>query len=111
MIEKDPNGLNQHEPGAKLDYGKIKPALVMAGFARALTEVSEVATYGAEKYSPNGWAHVPDGVERYTNAMYRHLLQEETEGAIDSETGLYHAAQAAWNALARLELMLRELEK
>jgi len=37
-------------------------------------------------------------------------LQENIDGPFDVETGLLHAAQEAWNALARLELILREEE-
>ena len=50
-----PDDPAQHEPGAKLDSGKIRPSLVLGGFARALAEVSAVGTFGAEKYSDNGW--------------------------------------------------------
>ena len=34
--EQDPNGKSPHELGAKLDAGKIRPGLVLGGFARAL---------------------------------------------------------------------------
>jgi hypothetical protein len=107
MTEHDPTGRQPHEPGAKLDAGKIRPGLVLGGFSRALQAVSAVGTYGARKYSPNGWRTVPGGVERYTDAMVRHLL-EEADASDDEESGLPHAAHVAWNALARLELMLRE---
>ena len=106
--ESDPTGRNQHEPGAKLDAGKPRLGLVFLGFSRALEAVGEVGTYGASKYSPKGWAEVPEGQERYTDAMLRHLLAEATESV--DVSGLPHAAQVAWNALARLELMLRNLE-
>lgn len=109
--EHDPHGTDQHAPGAKLDGGKVKMGLVFFGFARALHAVAEVGTYGANKYTEDGWESVPDGVKRYSNAMFRHLLAEKIEGATDDESGLLHAAQAAWNALARLELMLREVDK
>jgi hypothetical protein len=105
--EKDPLGLDQHEPGAKLDAGKIRAGLVVGGFANALLEVGKVGTYGANKYTPNGWRSVPEGFDRYTDAMYRHLLYEATED-FDPESELLHAAHAAWNALARLELLLQE---
>lgn len=106
--EKDPLGKGQHDPGAKLDAGKNRLGLVLLSFSKALNEVGVVGTYGANKYTENGWLTVPDGQSRYTDAMLRHLLQEQNEGDIDHETGLYHAAQTAWNALARLELMLRQ---
>jgi hypothetical protein len=75
-------------------------------FGRALTAVGEVGTLGAKKYTRGGWLEVPDGVNRYTAAMLRHLFAEDREEN-DQELGVPHAAQVAWNALARLELMLQ----
>ena len=109
--ETDPTGREAGEPGAKLDHGKNRLGLIIGGFPRALWAVGEVGTYGANKYSDNGWMEVPDGVNRYTDAMYRHLFKEAMGEHIDDESGLLHAAQSAWNALARLELMLREVEE
>jgi len=108
--EADPSGRAPHEGGAKLDAGKIRAALVCGGFARALRAVAEVGTFGARKYTAHGWVHVPDGIERYSDALLRHLLAEWTGEATDAQSGLRHAAHAAWNALARLDLMLREAE-
>lgn len=105
--ESDPHGIDAHTPGAKLDAGKPLPGLVLGGFARALQEVTDVGTYGARKYSPNGWMQVPDGIARYTNALHRHLLSEAAGELCDPDTQLLHAAHAAWNALARLDLMIR----
>lgn len=106
--ELDPLGKDAHTPGAKLDAGKCRAGLVLHGFARALRAVSDVGTYGANKYTDNGWTEVPDGQARYTDAMYRHLLAEAGGELRDRDTELLHAAHAAWNALARLDLMLRE---
>ncbi len=64
--ETDPNGRDPHQSGAKLDAGKNRLSLVMHGFPRALQAVGHVATYGAEKYTPNGWRDVPNGIERYS---------------------------------------------
>ena len=111
VIEKDPSGKNQHEAGAKLDAGKRRDGLVLLSFARALAAVSEVGTYGANKYTDNGWVSVPNGQARYTDAMLRHILSEASGELTDKDTGLLHAAHAAWNALARLDLMIRESEK
>jgi hypothetical protein len=105
LIEHDPGGLKPSDPGAKLDAGKTM-AGVLADFPRALKAVAEVGTFGAKKYSRGGWQSVSRGVERYTDAMWRHLL-EESISEFDGDSGLRHAAQVAWNALARLELMLR----
>lgn len=106
-MEKDPNGIDQHTPGAKLDDGKPMVALMMSGFSLALLEVARVTTFGAKKYTPNGWLHVSDGVNRYNEAKHRHALYEMTGEVFDSDSGLMHAAHEAWNALAKLELQLR----
>lgn len=89
--------------GIKHDTGKPRMALVMDGFAEALLEVGKVATFGADKYTDHGWRDVPNGIERYTSALYRHLL---TRSELDDESELPHAAHAAWCALARLQLIL-----
>lgn len=109
--ERDPHGLNLKTPGAKADSGKVA---FLRGciqyFPRALLEVARVSQRGAEKYSWSGWEQVPDGIRRYGDALGRHLAYESMEGEYDKETGLLHAAQIAWNSLARLELILREKE-
>lgn len=105
--ERDPSGLDAHAPGAKLDAGKTEFGLIMQGMPRALRQVARVATYGANKYTRDGWLTVPDGPRRYTDAMYRHLNAEACGELHDPDTQLEHAAHAAWNALARLELVLR----
>ncbi len=106
MEETDPTGRQAHEPGAKLDQGKVMAAL-LKDFSLALTEVAKVCTYGAKKYSRGGWQHVPGGVDRYDDAKWRHMLATRHE-EIDRESGLRHDAQEIWNALARLELILRD---
>jgi hypothetical protein len=105
--ESDPNGIDAHTPGAKLDAGKNRCALVINGFSRALWQVSLVGTFGAAKYTPNGWKEVENGIERYSDAMDRHLLMEASGEEFDPDSKLLHAAHAAWNALARLELILK----
>lgn len=109
--EFDPNGKNPKEPGAKLDANK--PPIfrgVVGYFPRALAAVALVSAAGAEKYAWKGWESVPDGVNRYSDALCRHLSVESRE-FIDPDTRQPHAAQVAWNALARLELILKGLEK
>ena len=111
MFERDPNGFDLKQPGSKADDGK-SPVLqgVFHYFPRALSAVAKVSLVGANKYSWKGWETVPDGINRYGNALARHILAEATEGDTDADTGLLHAEQQAWNALARLELILREKE-
>ena len=105
--ETDPHGLTANDPGAKLDAGKVRPSLILNAMPLAILAVAEVGTYGANKYSENGWKDVDNGIARYTDAMDRHRIKEGLE-VFDGDSGLMHAAQVAWNALARLELMLCE---
>ena len=99
-----------HAPGAKDD--KAKPmAGVLLDFSRALQTVVDVGTYGAKKYTRGSWAVVPEGSQRYLDAMMRHLLAMDVDpDGLDKETGLPHLAHAAWNALAVLELQARRKE-
>jgi len=115
MNDMDPNGKDQHESGAKLDAGKNRLALVMSGFSAALYGVGKVGTYGAEKYTDNGWKSVPDGLERYQDAMLRHLTAYWGGQTFDPESGIHHLYHMAWNALAVAQLAgnepLREDQK
>lgn len=115
LPERDPNGVPQGQPGAKLDAGK---APVFQGlldyFPRACIKVAELSARGAKKYSWKGWESVSDGVNRYANAGARHVVKEAIEGPYDSDPsmeGILHKTQKAWNALAELELFLREQDK
>lgn len=108
-LELDPNGVDAHSPGAKLDAGKAE---IMRGvlryFPNAVSAVAEVSSFGARKYTWHGWESVPDGINRYGDALARHLVKEVIEGDFDADSNLLHAAHAAWNALARLELLMRQ---
>lgn len=117
--EKDPHGTAAKEPGAKLDAGKA-PIFqgVLDYFPRAVMAVAELSAYGSHKYSWKGWEKVPDGVKRYADAGGRHITREAIEGPWDLDArndpefpaDILHKTQKAWNALAELELYLRELE-
>lgn len=92
--------------GVKYDTGK--PPIfrgVLGHFPRAIAAVAEVSALGAAKYDWEGWRSVPDGINRYSDALGRHFAAEGYE-ELDEELGCMHAKQVAWNALARLELML-----
>lgn len=104
MKDKDPTGRNAKDPGAKLDAGKNRLGLCLGGFARAIEQVGIISTYGATKYTPNGWKKVPDGEARYMDAAFRHLLKHLKGERTDPESGHPHLAHAAWNILAVLEL-------
>ncbi len=99
-----------HKPGAKDDSAKVDPTLILDSMPRALMAVAEVGTFGANKYSRDGWLQVPDGQRRYAAAQDRHRFQRVSGEVHDTESKLPHLYHEAWNALAKLELYLRELE-
>lgn len=92
--------------GLKYDDGKIQ-AGVLLDFRNALMEVAKVGTFGVEKYARNSWRQVENGTERYTDALWRHLLAADEK---DLESDLDHMAHLAWNILAVLELKMAEKE-
>lgn len=110
-VERDPSGLDPHSPGAKVDAGKVRPSLIIEGMARAVWAVSQVATFGAAKYTDGGWVLVERGQMRYADAGYRHVLKRAMGEPVDNDSNLTHLAHEAWNALAKLDLYLREQEK
>lgn len=94
-------------------YDKGKPPVVtmfMHYFPRAIRAVSWVSEFGARKYEAYGYINVEDALQRYANAGGRHLLEQSPlmGGLYDEESGLADAAQEAWNAMAKLELMLKD---
>lgn len=111
VIEIDPLGKDPHESGAKLDAGKNRLGLVLSAFNHATEAVGQVGTCGAAKYTDNGWLDVPNGIDRYTDALLRHLNKHWAGEYADPESQLPHLAHMAWNALAILELTLRRQQE
>ena len=78
--------------GKKDDHGKLRYDLYPL---KAYEGCTKVLTFGASKYSPNGWRTVADGENRYYAALIRHL-NEQMEFTLgggkgllkDSESGL-----------------------
>ncbi len=73
--------------GVKLDDGKVRMDLFPLEVAES---ISKVLTFGAQKYTGNGWQQVPDAVKRYQAAMLRHLTAIEKGELYDDESGLPH---------------------
>lgn len=102
------------KPDGAVKYDNGKAPIFKGGlgyFPKAIAAISTVSSFGAIKYAWAGWRHVDDGINRYTDAMVRHLAAEAEGQTVDSDSGLMHAAHCAWNALARLELLIIEAEK
>lgn len=119
--ERDPTGADPKRAGAKLDAGKspVRRGL-LEYFPRACMAVANVSAAGARKYTWKGWESVPEGVDRYGDAGVRHICKAAIAGSptaldsdwreVDPALEVWHAAEEAWNALARLELLMRKAE-
>ena len=84
---QDPNHTGGRKfDGDKLEYGLLPPL--------ALQEVVKVLTFGAKKYEPDNWKHVPDAHRRYFNAAQRHMWAYKMGEMNDPETGINHMAHA-----------------
>ena len=102
-----------HLPGMKYDEGKPNLSLVFGGFNKALLDVGYIGTFGARKYTPNGWKDVENLYERYSSALLRHMfaaMSPRVKDIYDNETGRLHLAHVAWNALALTEHMLKAID-
>ncbi len=86
--------------GSKDDDGKARYDLVPAD---ALSQVVDVLTHGAAKYSDDNWRRVPDWKRRYYAAAQRHLNRYWMGETIDPESGCHHLAHAICCALFILE--------
>ena len=105
VISKDPQGA-AHEPivsydsiGAKFDTGKLLFSLLFKGLALPLRCIAAVLTYGAQKYAADSWQQVPNGKQRYEDALYRHQNARAIGEVYDAESGLPHRAHEACNQL------------
>ena len=112
VSEYDPDGIDIHDKGAKVDGGKPKILRhFIAMFPRAMRKVAEVSAHGEEKYTYGGWRYVNNGVDRYKEALVRHLISIEEDEYNDMDSDLSHYAHLAWNAMAVLELLEYEEEQ
>ena len=93
--------------GLKFDDGKPRWSLLMQGLATALGGVVAVLTFGAKKYAAHSWRGVPNGQERYLDALYRHLDALQRGEKTDPESGLSHWSHVATNALFLHELEIQ----
>lgn len=85
----------------KNDDGKLCPTLVPL---RAIWDIAEVREYGVKKYGAReSWREV--SVERYRDALYRHLLLylADPQG-VDEESGIKHYKHLLCNAAFIAEL-------
>jgi hypothetical protein len=104
---------NTKDDSAKVPFSRG----VLQYFPRALRHVAIISGGGAKKYDWDGWSEVEDGINRYRDAGDRHEIKHNMGEIFDPDHSRYcsepvrHLGQKAWNALAVLELILREEEK
>jgi hypothetical protein len=72
-----------------------------------LTHVIDVGTYGARKYDRDNWLHVEGGVDRYYEAVGRHVRDVMLGDWCDEESGCVNLGHIAWGILAGAELVRR----
>jgi len=92
--------------GTKYDTNKPRLGEMIIDFKEPLLELCNVWEFGADKYEKSNWKKLDNGIDRYTNALLRHLVAEE-DNLYDDESKLLHAAHIAFNALARLYFIAR----
>lgn len=85
------SGMEFSGAGVKHDLGKPRYDLVPT---RAVREFVEVLTFGAKKYTANGWRKVVGWRWRYLRAALTHVFQFLGGQARDPETNLHHLAHA-----------------
>ena len=103
------------EKGVKLSNSKPKLSLLKIQFPRALEAVARASEYGHQKYIDTdhdykNFLRVDNAEWEYRNALERHESYRETQGYFDSESNLPHIYHKAWNALAELEMHLKNID-
>jgi len=66
---------------------------------RVIEGVAKVMTFGANKYSENGWKKLAAAEDRYFSAMMRHKMLMDAGEYTDPDSGLPHWAHFACNAV------------
>lgn len=96
----DPTG---KEPAAsesvKNDFADKKPRWDLLPIEE-LAGVVDVYTAGAKKYGENRWQYLPNGVNRYLGAFFRHLTAYKRGEQFDPEDGCLHLDKCIWNMIA-----------
>jgi hypothetical protein len=99
-LEETKERLKEVKSKAGLKYDAVKTRFDLYPLD-AYEGCTKVLTFGANKYTPNGWKTVPDAKNRYYAALIRHLNAQKKytddggEGlALDEESGLPHLDHA-----------------
>lgn len=111
--------LNSLAPATAAKYAKPDVySGVLYRFPRSMLEIAKVSAFGTKKHNVHAadrsYMDIPNAFDVYSAAVSRHLINEAIEGPVNldpNDGGMLHAAQLAWDALARLEIFLRNREQ
>jgi len=108
-IEVNDRSVKSYFCGKKENKNKPQLSLLFKQFPQALEAISKCSEYGHEKYKKTdsdylNYQRVEGGSKTYADAGLRHRLEQGN----DLESGLPHQYHIVWNALAELELWIRE---
>ena len=95
IIEKEPTT----SESIKNDFADKKPRWDLLPIEE-LAGVVDVYTAGAKKYGENRWQYLPNGVNRYLGAFFRHLTAYKRGEQFDPEDGCLHLDKCIWNMIA-----------
>lgn len=90
-----------YDQSQKADAGKPRWDLLPLN---AVSAATRILTFGAGKYSPEGWRTVNQWRPRYYAALLRHLFRWWTGERNDPESGESHLAHVIVNAIFLYEL-------
>lgn len=93
--EKEPTA----SESVKNDFADKKPRWDLLPIEE-LAGVVDVYTAGAKKYGENRWQTLPNGVNRYLGAFFRHLTAYKRGEQFDPEDGCLHLDKCIWNMIA-----------
>ena len=95
IIEEEPIATES----IKNDFADKKPRWDLLPIEE-LAGVVDVYTAGAKKYGENRWQALPNGVNRYLGAFFRHLTAYKRGEQFDPEDGCLHLDKCIWNMIA-----------
>jgi hypothetical protein len=106
--------INNTVIGKKENNDKPQLSILFTQFPKALEAITKCSEYGHLKYKETdtdylNYQRVEGGSKAYADAGLRHRLYKK--GTTDIESQLPHYYHVAWNALAELELLIKENSK
>lgn len=96
--------------GAGIKYDDKKPKMHLLP-PKAITEVSKVLTFGADKYDEENWRRLDNLQARYSSSALRHIFAHLDGEQLDPESGVSHIAHAICCLMFKLEVELETKEK